>query len=125
MDYHTLEEYRASIAAMSTARLRGELAQFHANLKAGTMGPNYERALREADRSRADELRAYDLERALGPKQAWALNAQKRRAEEEERANSVVVRQDMGKGGFQTYLVPQTKVEAAALRADDAFAPSA
>jgi|SaaInlV_125m_DNA_1040241.scaffolds.fasta_scaffold12509_1 hypothetical protein len=33
-------------------------------------------------------------------------------------------RQDTGKGGVKTFLVPQTKVEAAALRADDAFAPS-
>ena len=125
MDYFTFEEYRASIAAMPVARLRGELAQFRSNKITGTMGPNFERALLEAAELRADELHAHDLERTLGPKRAWALNAQKRRTEEEERANSVVVRQDMGKGGIQTLLVPLKKVEGAALRADDASAPSA
>ena len=125
MDYFTFEEYRASIAKLPVSRLRGELAQFRANKITGTMGPNFERALLEAAQLRADELHAHDLERALGPKRAWALNAQLRRAEEEERANSVVVRQNMGKGGFQTFLVPLKKVEGAARRADDVSAPSA
>ena len=71
-----------------------------------------------AYQKRKDELEAHRIEYNSRPKRLAIANAAKRREEDEEYEDAIVELQPTGKGGVQRYLVPRSKVEAAAQRAD-------
>ena len=69
-------------------------------------------------KTRQDELEQFQREWARRPHEVFEANAAKRRAEAEEYEDAVVELQPQGKGGVLRYVVPRSKVEGAAQRAD-------
>ena len=114
-----LEEIRAIESKVSIRELYSQYNCFNDNVRNGVLGPNYRQAMREEFAKRYDALMEHRRELRMRPFVAWAENARKRRLEEDDEGEMVVIWQKTGKGGRKKYFVRKSDQDSAAQRADD------
>ena len=127
VEYFAYAEDRARIANMGIRELYGMIGfrneHLRDNIRNGVFKdcPGLQFALTEAAlQTRKDELEQFRRDWMRRPHELFLANAAERRAKAEEYEDAVVELQPTGKGGVLRYVVPRSKVEAAAQRADDA-----